>query len=79
MSRSPSPRTLLMAAVLVAAVAFIGWKGAHLLSDPSVFPPDDFVEYWAAGRLNVRGENPYDGALLLPLEREAGRVFHFLR
>src|ERR687898_439226 len=54
MSRSPSPRTLLMAAVLVAAVAFIGWKGAHLLSDPSVFPPDDFVEYWAAVLMAIK-------------------------
>jgi hypothetical protein len=72
MSRSPL-RPLLTAAVLLAALAFIGWKGAALLSDPSIFPPDDFVEYWAAGRLNATGQNPYDGLLLLPLEREAGR------
>ena len=36
-------------------------------------PPDDFVEYWAAGRLNSHGENPYDPDKLLPLERSAGR------
>ena len=29
--------------------------------------------YWAAGRLNALGENPYDPEKLLPLEREAGR------
>lgn len=74
----PSPptarsRAVLMGAVLLAALGFIGWKGWGLLADPSVFPPDDFVEYWAAGRLNLHGQNPYDGDLLLPLERQAGR------
>ena len=68
-----SPRNLLLAVVLALAVGFIGWKVSHLLADPSIFPPDDFVEYWAAGRLNATGQNPYDGELLLPLEREAGR------
>jgi Glycosyltransferase family 87 len=68
-----SPRNLVLAVVLAVAVAFIGWKVSHLLADPSIFPPDDFVEYWAAGQLNATGQDPYDGALLLPLEREAGR------
>jgi hypothetical protein len=62
-----------MVGVLLACLGVIGWKGSHLLADPSVFPPDDFVEYWAAGHLNAFGQNPYDGSLLLPLEREAGR------
>jgi len=34
---------------------------------------DDFVEYWAAGRLNITGGDPYDPAQLLPLEQSAGR------
>jgi hypothetical protein len=62
-----------MVGVLLACLGVIGWKGSNLLADPSVFPPDDFVEYWAAGHLNAFGQNPYDGSLLLPLEREAGR------
>jgi len=62
-----------MAAVLLAAIAFIGWKVRHLLADPTFFPPDDFVEYYAAGRLNLFGQNPYDGNLLLDLEQRAGR------
>ena len=68
-----SPRLLLMVGVLLACLGVIGWKGSELLADPSVFPPDDFVEYWAAGRLNALGQNPYDGTLLLPLEQHAGR------
>jgi hypothetical protein len=37
-------------------------------------PPmmNDFVEYWAAGRLNLAGENPYDPVLMLELERSVG-------
>ncbi len=69
----PTSRNALLALVLMGAVAFIGWKVRVLLADPSFFPPDDFVEYYAAGQLNARGENPYDGSLLLPIERAAGR------
>jgi len=68
-----SLRSLLLVAALLAAIAFIGWKSARLFDAPSFFPPDDFVEYYAAGRLNTLGQNPYDGDLLLPLERAAGR------
>jgi hypothetical protein len=66
-------RTAFLVAVLFLAVAFIGWKASSLLDEPSVFPPDDFVEYYAAGRLNAEGRNPYNGDLLLPIERAAGR------
>ncbi len=43
------------------------------LRDPLRFPPDDFVEYYAAGKLNRLGQNPYSAELLLPIENEAGR------
>ncbi len=43
------------------------------LRDPVRFPPDDFVEYYAAGKLNRQGQNPYNPDLLLPIENEAGR------
>jgi hypothetical protein len=35
------------------------------------FGLEDFVEYWAAGRLNVQGENPYDPAAMYRQERDA--------
>ena len=35
----------------------------------------DFVEYWAAGNLLVRGGNPYEVAATLRLERSAGANF----
>lgn len=34
---------------------------------------DDYVEYWAAGKLNLTGGNPYDPDQLLPLQQQAGR------
>jgi len=33
---------------------------------------NDFVEYWAAGSLNISGRNPYDPGLVLAVERSAG-------
>ena len=45
----------------------------QLLADPTIWPPDDFVEYWAAARLTLADDNPYDGAKLLPLQQAAGR------
>lgn len=44
-----------------------------VLTRPRILAYDDFVVYWATGRLNVQGQNPYDPALLIELERAAGR------
>ena len=41
-----------------------------LLFTPTMM--NDFVEYWAAARLNLAGQNPYDPALMLELERSVG-------
>lgn len=37
--------------------------------DPTFFPPDDYVEYWAASTLNVNNRNPYSGANLSELQK----------
>src|SRR6516225_1756009 len=79
----PSPRSqpkasplrlTLMGAVLVLAGLLLIQQLGRLLNDRSIMPPDDFVEYWAAGRLNAHGQDPYDAANLLPLEKVAGRT-----
>lgn len=68
-----SKRTLLSIVVL----GVLGWlltgQIRQLLADPTIWPPDDYVQYWAAGWLNRHGENPYSAEHLLPLERTAGR------
>jgi hypothetical protein len=66
-------RTFLARIGLVAYGCSLAWLMCGLLADPTVMPPDDFVEYWAAGRLNLHDQNPYSPELLLPLEQTAGR------
>ena len=63
--------------VTFAGVVFAGLLLAQqvrqLLADPTIWPPDDFIEYWAAAKLTLGGENAYDGSKLLPLQQAAGR------
>ena len=61
--------------IIVGVVAFVagGFLVSKLSNDPTIWPPDDYVEYWAAGRLNLEGANPYSKATLLPLQQSAGR------
>src|SRR5713226_8770855 len=66
-------RLILVGAGIVLAALLLVQQLGRLFADRSIMPPDDFVEYWAAGRLNAHGQNPYEGEYLLPLEREAGR------
>jgi hypothetical protein len=65
-------RILTIAALLVLAVVFTA-QIRKFLSDPTIWPPDDFIEYWAAAKLTLNGENAYDAALLLPLQQANGR------
>jgi hypothetical protein len=58
--------------LIVTWLLLIALSG-QILTSPDILHHDDFVEYWAAGRLNAEGHNPYDPAELLPLERAAGR------
>ncbi|HEY3788600.1 MAG TPA: glycosyltransferase family 87 protein [Urbifossiella sp.] len=63
---------LTLTGIALAAVILAG-QVRQLLADPSIWPPDDFIEYWAAARLTLDGDNAYDGAKLLPLQIAAGR------
>lgn len=65
-------RVLTVAALVVITLVFVG-QVRNLLADPTLWPPDDFIEYWAAARLTLDGQNPYDPNLLLPLQQTNGR------
>ncbi len=65
-------RSILTYTMLVAAVGLIGWQLVRLLDRPDIWPPDDFVEYWCAGRLNLTGGDPYDAAQMYALEQSIG-------
>jgi len=54
----------------IAAAGILLGLVAILLVAPQIL--NDFVEYWAAGSLNLAGQNPYDPALMFELERSVG-------
>ena len=66
-------RSALPAAGLAIIVLACGLLLNRFYTDDSFLPPDDFLQYWAAGRLNATGGNPYDADALLELQRGAGR------
>lgn len=60
--------------LLLVAVMGLLFFAAWRLTQPDILQQDDFVVYWAAGRLNSWGQNPYDMELLFALlRREVGR------
>jgi hypothetical protein len=65
---SQAVRSLLV--VLVGGVALV-FAAGKIVRSPAFLTPKDFLEYWAAARLNLRGENPYDPARLLAEQRTA--------
>ncbi len=54
----------------VAIVGIALGTAVLLLFAPTMM--NDFVEYWAAGALNLSGRNPYDPVLMLELQRSVG-------
>ncbi len=60
---------LLVVVLAVALLIFVIQLGGSI-----ALPLHDFVEYWAAGRLIVGGENPYDPDRIEQLEHDAGRT-----
>ncbi|PWB55132.1 MAG: hypothetical protein C3F13_05270 [Anaerolineales bacterium] len=58
---------------LLLAIAVIGLiRLAPILVTPQVIASDDYLRFWAGGRLNLHGENPYDLAHISQLQVEAG-------
>lgn len=68
MNARRSPIVLAAIPVFILAVGIIAYK---LATEPRPVPMRDFVEYYAAGVVAVRGGNPYDSNELLPIQREA--------
>lgn len=66
-------RSALAGVALLVVLGVGGVVFVRALDNPNFLAPDDYVEYWAAGHLNMHGQDPYSAELLLPLERYAGR------
>src|SRR3954449_5872055 len=72
----PSParkngRRVLLGAALAAALLGLAVQTVRSPRGLAALPLFDFVEYWAAGRLNAAGENPYDPERIHEVEHEA--------
>jgi Glycosyltransferase family 87 len=64
-------RRVLLGLAAAAVVLFLVLNVSRL-SNRSVLPVVDFVEYWAAGRLCMAGGNPYSWDDMLELEKSVG-------
>lgn len=71
MMRKPLGRRRVTAAVMVGAGLIVAFLGVPDLPTAAPVPISDYVQYWAASRVNLAGGNPYDWHELLAAEREA--------
>ena len=62
---------------LIVALTILAYLLSVLFASPGVLT-GDYVEYWAAGRLNLSGSNPYAADQLLSMQRAANRRTEFL-
>jgi hypothetical protein len=68
-SEPPVARRRVGALIVVAMLALL----SLLLASAHVqWPLEDFAEYWAAGRLNAAGRNPYDPDAMLREQQQIG-------
>lgn len=67
-----SLRLVLLLVLLTAAILILFARLSSSSRGLTALPLYDFIEYWAAGRLNLHGENPYDPQRVEELERSVG-------
>lgn len=58
-TRYPRLYRLLLWSTLAASLVLLWQLNLRVLSKPAYIPVDDFGHYWAAGKLNQHGSNPY--------------------
>ena len=58
---------------LIVMVAILVYLISRLVAVPGLLA-NDYLAYWAAGRLNLTGGNPYAADQLLALQRGEGRT-----
>lgn len=58
-------KNILLILIILAGIVFISQK-------VNVFPLHDYIEYWAAGKINLAGGNPYSPDEMLALQQQVG-------
>jgi len=62
---NPMSQTVRSLLVLIIGACAIAFAASRIVHSAAFGIPKDFLEFWAAARLNLHGENPYDPARLL--------------
>src|SRR3954462_14555446 len=65
-----SPRVRSLLVLLVGGAALV-YAADVVVRTPGFLVPRDFLEYWAAGRVNLRAGDPYHPAELLAEQQRA--------
>jgi hypothetical protein len=68
---------LALIGLAVAVTVVFHRPDAHFLSKHGDIGTIDFIQYWSSRPAPVRGENPYDPALLYEVERAQGLPIPF--
>lgn len=61
-----------MVVVLIGVTSLLAVQFARKLDDPKFLPYVDYLEYYAAGQLNVRGQDPYFEPDMLEIQQAVG-------
>jgi hypothetical protein len=63
----------ILAVCLLGVCLVLLFRLAPQLLSQELIADDDFLEYWTAGRLNLRGADPFNPELAFPLQLQMGR------
>ncbi len=70
--RLPTWRWVLSLTALLLSTVLLAHQ-LQRLAAADIIHPKDFVQYWAAGQLNLNGQNPYDRQAIFALEKQVGK------
>lgn len=69
---APAVRWVRVSVLLVATAAVGAWAAGDLIRSARTAVPIDYLAFWAAGRLNAAGANPYDPVAVRQFQLDAG-------
>lgn len=61
--------------VLLISGTFVLIRLLPTLTIPEYLHSDDFIRYWASGKLNLQGQNPYDRLQIVQMQDQAGDIY----